>query len=169
MKFIYTFACFIGATTLGMIFASGLSWLCTFPFSHALFIALIALLILYVFSGSVKDNGWKKAFFNALVPLTAGLTFTGCILWFCGELTLSVLNTCAPAHLTVIVGLVTVCAFVLAFLAIFFFFDFLCEIGNCKIKHKRPLYHVGVFVTISCCIAIMVLTLYYVIYPICLH
>lgn len=77
MKFIYTFACFIGATTLGMIFASGLSWLCTFPFSHALFIALIALLVLYVFSGSVKDNGWKKSIFQCACTSYCRLVFYG--------------------------------------------------------------------------------------------
>lgn len=168
MKFIYTFACFIGATTLGMIFASGLSWLCTFPFSHALFIALIALLVLYVFSGSVKDNGWKKGFLNALVPMVAGLFFMGCILWFFGMFTLNALHAAAPADLTIIIGLVAVSAVILAVFDIYIVLDTTVEIGDGKMKYKGALGNLGLFVTVSCCIAIIGLTLYYVIYPICL-
>lgn len=169
MKSVYTFACSIGVTAFGMIFASGLSWLCTFSFSPILFISLIALLLVWTFSGAVKDCGWKKAFCNTLAPLTTGTIFMGIVLWFCGALTLSALHACASTHLTIIVGLVALSAFSLALLVIFLFFDFLCEISCGKIGIRKALHRLAVLTTFLCCVAIIGLTLYYVIYPLCLR
>lgn len=169
MKSVYTFACSIGVTAFGMIFACGLSWLCTFSFSPILFIGLIVLLLVWTFSGAVKDCGWKKAFCNTLAPLTTGTIFMGIVLWFCGAFTLSALHACAPMHLTIIVGLVAISAFSLALLEIFLFFDFLCEIADGKIGIRKALHRLAVLTTLPCCVAIICLTLYYVIYPLCLR
>lgn len=169
MKAVYTFLTFVGVTTLGMIFASGLSWLCTFSHSHLILLALIAWLVLFVFSAEVKDQGWKKGLFNALIPAVAGLFFMGCILWFSGMFTLNALHAAAPADLTIIIGLVTVSAVILAVFDIYIFLDTMVEIGDGKMTYRRALGNLGLFITVSCCIAIIGLTLYYVIYPICLH
>lgn len=169
MKAVYTFLTFVGVTTLGMIFASGLSWLCTFSHSHLILLALIAWLVLFVFSAEVKDQGWKKGLFNAFIPTVAGLFFMGCILWFSGMFTLNAFHAAAPADLTIIIGLVAVSAVILAVFDIYIFLDTLVEIGDGKMTYRGAFGNLGLFVTVSCCIAIIGLTLYYVIYPICLH
>lgn len=169
MKAVYTFLTFVGVTTLGMIFASGLCWLCTLSFSHFILLSCLALLILFVFSGEVQNNGWKKGFLNALVPMVAGLFLMGCLLWFFGMFTLNALHAAAPADLAIIIGLVAVSAVILAVFDIYIVLDTIVEIGDGKMTYRGALGNLGLFVTVSCCIAIIGLTLYYVIYPICLH